>query len=237
MYHNTSKRFSFLFSACKNIQYIPKRYESNVDVVCEQNHKYTWHSQQNENGRAAGNISVAASIILSGGTFERLKEKIQTSLIPFASCTTFYKIQKKLVIPAIHQVFATERQLLFDDAKERGKIDLLEDGRCDSPGYNAKYGTYTVMDKQTGMIMDLHVSHVGVAGNSARMELDGLNNVLQRLYDNVINISCLTTDRHKQVRLFLRKDRKDIRHQFNVWCFAKNIKRHLLKASKKKMLL
>ena len=31
-----------------------------VDVVCESNHKYSWHSQPNENGRAAGNISIAA---------------------------------------------------------------------------------------------------------------------------------------------------------------------------------
>ena len=45
-----------------------------VDVVCESNQKYSWHSQPNENGRAAGNISIAASIVLSGGTFERLKE-------------------------------------------------------------------------------------------------------------------------------------------------------------------
>ena len=83
---------------------------------------------------------------------------------------------KKLVIPETHQVFFTQRQLLFDDAKELGKIDLLVDGRCDSPGYSAKYHTYTVMDKQTGMIMDMHV---GVAGNSARIELDGFKNVLQ----------------------------------------------------------
>ena len=79
-------------------------------------------------------------------------------------------MQKKLVKPAIHQVFVTQRQLLFDDAKERSKIDLLRDGRCDSPGCNANYGTYTLMDKQTGMIMDMHVSHLGVAGNSAKME-------------------------------------------------------------------
>ena len=45
------------------------------------------------------------------------------------------------------------------------------------------------MGKQTGMIMDMHVSHVGVAGSPARIELDGLKNVFQRLYDNVINIS------------------------------------------------
>ena len=122
---------------------------------------------------------------------------------------------KKLVIAAIHRFFVTQGQLLFDDAKEHGKIDLLGDGRCDSPDYNAKYGSYTIMDEQTSMIMDMHVSHVGVAGNSARMELDGLKNVLQRLYDNVINISSLTTDRHKQVRSFLRK--KTERYSTSVW--------------------
>ena len=39
------------------------------------------------------------------------------------------------------------------------------------------------------MIIDIHVPLVGVAGNSARMELDGLKNVIQGPYDNVINIS------------------------------------------------
>ena len=74
------------------------------------------------------------------------------------------------------------------------------------------------MDKQTGMIMDLNVPHVGVACNSARVKLDGLKNVLQRLYDNVINISSLTTDRHKQVRFFFRKSRKifDISLMFGI---------------------
>ena len=141
----------------------------------------------------------------------------------------FTRYKKKLIIPAIHQVFVTQRQLLFDDAKGCGETDLLGDSRCDSPGYNVKYGTYTVMDKQTGIIMDMHVPHVGVTGNSARMELDGLKNVLRRLYDNVINISSSTTDRHKQVRSLLRKNQKGILHQFDVWHFAKNIKKHLLK--------
>ena len=54
------------------------------------------------------------------------------------------------------------------------------------------------------------------------------------MYDNVINISSLITDRHKQVRYLLKKNRKDIRHQFDVWHFAKNIKKHLLKAAEKK---
>ena len=150
---------------------------------------------------------------------------------------SFTRYKKKLFIPAIHRVFITQSQLFFDDGRACGKIDLLGDGWCNSPSYNTNYGTYTVMNKQTAMIMDVHVSHVGVASNSERMELDCLKNVLQRFYDNVINISSLTTDRDKEVRSFLRKNWKDIRHQFDVWHFAKNIKRHLLKASKKKMPL
>ena len=96
-----------------------------VDVICKVNHKYSWHSQPNVNGRAAGNISIASSIILCGGTLEKFSEMFKTAKIPFISHTTFYRIQKKLVIPAIHQVFTTQRQLLFDEAKERGSIDLL----------------------------------------------------------------------------------------------------------------
>ena len=63
-----------------------------VDVAYEWNYKHPWHSQSNENGRAAGSISVVALIILSGGTFERLKKIFQTALIPFVSRTTFYKV-------------------------------------------------------------------------------------------------------------------------------------------------
>ena len=165
---------SCLFSACKICKIFQKGTKVIVNIVCKLNHIYSWHSQPNENGRAAGIISIVASIILSSGTFERLKEIFQTALIPSVSHTTFYKIQKKLVIPALHWVFVTQHQLLIDDAKEHGKIDLLGDGRCDSPSYNAKYGTYTVKGKQTVTIMNMHVSHVGVAGNSARMELHGL---------------------------------------------------------------
>ena len=84
------------------------------------------------------------------------------------------------------------------------------------------------------MIMDMHVSHVGIDGNSARIELDSLKNVLQRLYGYVINVSSLTRDRHTQIRSFLWKNKKDIRRQFDVWHFAKNIKKHLLIAAKKK---
>ena len=47
---------------------------------------------------------------------------------------------------------------------------MIGDGRCDSPGYNAKYGTYTLMDSDSGEILDARVIHVGNVDNSTGME-------------------------------------------------------------------
>ena len=120
-------------------------------------------------------------------------------------------------------MYTTNRQLIIDNAAEKGDMDLLGDRRCDSPGYNAKYGTYTVLDKNSGLVLDFNISHVRIAGNSARMELDGLKQVLERLEGHGLPISSLTTDRHKQVRCYMHKEKGKINHQFDVWHVAKNI--------------
>ena len=73
------------------------------------------------------------------------------------------------------------------------------------------------MDRVTGMILDMHVSHVDLTVTSARMELDGLKHLLQRLVDGLIKVVSLTTDRHKQVS-FSRKVQE--RYSSSVRCLA-----------------
>ena len=183
---------------------------------------------------AAGNIFLSAAILFMSNTFQRIKELMDVVNISFISHTTFNKIQKKYLFPAIHRVYTTNRQLIIDNAVEKGDIDLLGDGRFDSPGYNAKYCTYTVLDKNSGLILDFNVSHIRIAGNSARMELDGLKQILERLEGHGLPISSLTTDRHKQVRRSMRKEKGKINHQLDVWHVAKNIKKKLVKLCKQK---
>ena len=113
--------------------------------------------------------------------------------------SAFYSIQKKLLYPAIHQAYTTHRALLFESAKEESEIHLLGDARCDSPGYNAKYWTYTSIHSQSGHILVFHISHIWVAGNSQRMELDGFKRVVNCLQEYGIKIGSITTDRHKQI--------------------------------------
>ena len=114
-------------------------------------------------------------------------------------------------------MYTTNRQLIINNAAEKGNIDLLGDGRCHSPGYNAKYGTYTVLDKNSGLILDFSISHVRNAGNIMLMELDGLKQLLEHLEGYGLPISSLTTDRHKQVCCYMSKEECKINHQFDVW--------------------
>ena len=113
-------------------------------------------------------------------------------------------------------------------------MNIFGDDRCDFPGYNAKYGTYTLMGSHSGHILDFRISHVQVAGNSPRMELDGFKRVVDRLQKYGIKIGSITTDRHKQIWSYMRKFLEPILHQFDVWHVGKNIKKKLKKLAKKK---
>ena len=43
---------------------------------------------------------------------------------------------------------------------KKGAINLHGDGRCDSPGHSAKYGTYTLMDNGSGKVVAFSVVQV-----------------------------------------------------------------------------
>ena len=73
---------------------------------------------------------------------------------------------------------------------------LASDGRCDSPGHNAKYGTYSVMEVTTEKIVDFSLVQVSEVANSNAMEKEGLKRCLEFLERNGQVIDLLATDRY-----------------------------------------
>lgn len=53
--------------------------------------------------------------------------------------------------------------------------ELNEDGRCDSPGHNAKYGTYTLMDSDSAKVVEFKAVQVSEVKSSNAMEIEGFN--------------------------------------------------------------
>ena len=90
------------------------------------------------------------------------------------------------------------------------------------------------MDTVSNQIIHFYVTHVGTFENSSRMEKAGLIDVLDKVKSLGVTVRSLTTDRHPQVSKYMLEERKDVKHQYDIWHFTKNIKKALLKAAKKK---
>ena len=112
------------------------------------------------------------------------------------------------------------------------EIALTGDGRCDSPGFSAKYCTYSLMNAENSQVIDFQVIHVGETGSSSTMEKEGLIRALSRVQKQNFKIKSLTTDRHPQIIKYMREKTK-IKHQFDIWHVSKSIKKKLVAAAKK----
>ena len=101
------------------------------------------------------------------------------------------------------------------------------DGRCDSPGHNTKYLTYTFLEHSINKIVAMSVTQFTECGNSNRMEKYSFQKVLHGMEARDINIKQITTDRHAQIKKLMREEHPNISHQFDIWHVCKNIRKKL----------
>ena len=88
---------------------------------------------------------------------------------------------------------------------------LCGDGRNDSPGHNAKYCTYVLMEEFLEVIIDVDVVDMRETGGiSTNMEVFGLKRLLERLVGKII-LSEIVTDASTSVIALVRKLKGDFR--------------------------
>ena len=90
------------------------------------------------------------------------------------------------------------------------------DGQCDSPGYSAKYCTYSLMNSATNLILDYKLIQSLETGSSVAMEKEGLRWSLNYLLGQDVSIDTIATDRHRGVSALMRKEYPYITHQYDV---------------------
>lgn len=224
----------YCFQSCVVDKVLLKGSAVIIKTLCTNGHEYTWTSQPEINGYFSGNIFLSAAILYSGNTYARISQCFKMINVILFSSSNFYKVQKKFLFPAINKFYKATRSDLLKTCIASNDNHFSGDGRCDSPGYSAKYGTYSLMDTKANKIVDFYIVHVGHATNSSVMEKTGLKVLLDKFIDLGINIKSLTTDRHTQIRAMMRDKYPSISHQFDIWHFTKSIKKKLSKHAKGK---
>ncbi|XP_021351033.1 uncharacterized protein LOC110448878 [Mizuhopecten yessoensis] len=149
--------------------------------------------------------------------------------------TTYNRLQSTYIVPSTLSCWQFQQSVYMANIKRNGSsIKLGGDARCSSPGHTAKYGSYTVMDVQTAKVVDTQLVQSNEVKNSYNMELEGLKRCLQFLQDDGVQVTDIVTDRHSQVKKYLRTDHPTVNHWFDVWHVAKGVYKKLETLGKSK---
>ncbi|KAF4114060.1 hypothetical protein G5714_004283 [Onychostoma macrolepis] len=104
-------------------------------------------------------------------------------------------------------------------------------GRERSPGFSAKYNTYSLMDDDSDKIVHFELVQVTEASSSVAMEPIVLKRSLSKILEKGIKVDVLTTDRSPSTRKIMRVDYPFVQHEFDIWHVAKGLLKDLRQMS------
>ncbi|XP_042150794.1 uncharacterized protein LOC121838545 [Ixodes scapularis] len=147
-----------LFTTCKTC-YAPCKVSTVVNATrltvrthCPDEHVHVWDSMPCINGRAAGALLLSAAILFTGASPAKTLRVLDLMNVEVFSEKTFYNYQRTVLLQAVAQVWADEQGHLMDKLRDQ-PLDLAGDGRCDSPGFSAKYLTYSLYAAHANKIL------------------------------------------------------------------------------------
>ena len=123
---------------------------------------FTWKSQPLLLGKfPAGNFLLSFGILSAGASLKKIMLVFHHINILVYRESTYYYHQKHLLIPAIVTFWRRYQQRILE--RLRGvEVTLAGDGRHDSMGHSAKYGTYTTFCCTLGLIINIVVVQVNI---------------------------------------------------------------------------
>ena len=120
-----------------------------------------WDSQPFVRDIPAGNILMSSSILFSG-----CLPKKSLRIFNHMGCTaisnrTFFEHQKTYLLPSIFYTWDKYQQAFFSQLASEGKPLILGgNGRADSPGHSAKFGTYSMIELTHNIVLDVQIVQV-----------------------------------------------------------------------------
>ena len=123
----------------------------------------TWNNQPYIGNMPVGNLLLAGAILFSGCHPVQTLHMFERFGLAVIAESTFFRTQTNYLQPTIVNVWKDHQQGLVQQLKEeyQGEVVLSGDGRSDSPGHCAKYGSYTVIEQQINKVLD--IQHVQVS--------------------------------------------------------------------------
>lgn len=176
---------------------------------CSNGHVGCWSSSQvlcNKGGADiyANSFLLAAGLLITGNNYDKLALFFKFLRLEFICRSTYNRMQRNYLIPEIKSFWYDMKSGIWETLQEEPTV-LCGDGRNDSPGHNAKYCVYVLMEQFLEVIVDIEVvDKRETAGISTNMEVFGLKRLLERIVGNML-VSEVVTDASPAVIALVRK--------------------------------
>ncbi|XP_078695648.1 uncharacterized protein LOC144924408 isoform X1 [Branchiostoma floridae x Branchiostoma belcheri] len=205
-----------------------------ICTLCE--HVRTWSSQPFICNTPAGNLLISAAVLFAGAIPQQALNVFACLRLHCISARTFFRHQRMTLHLAIKNVWSRKQEGMFAALHEGGQALILGgDGRADSPGHSAKYGSYTLMDLRTKKILTLQLVQSNEVGSSNAMEKEGLARAIDFIRRNcTLQIGKIVTDRHLQIAKWIRENLPETCHLYDIWHIAKGLRKKLSALAKQK---
>ena len=113
------------------------------------------------NSIPSGTLLLSASILTSGCLPEQALRLLENMNRKSITSRTFTNHQQWFLHPAIENIWSQKRIQIFEEKKKINlSLVIAGDGRADSPGHSAKYGSYTVLDLENSNVLDVQLVQV-----------------------------------------------------------------------------
>ena len=121
----------------------------------------TWDSQPHIGTLPAGNILLSAAILYAGALPAKTLRVFRILRCATITTKTFFRHQTQYLHPAINRTWHRhQRSLIHLLQKENGQLSFAGDGRADSPGHGAKYGSYSMLEMGSNKVVDIALVQV-----------------------------------------------------------------------------
>ncbi|CAN7990177.1 unnamed protein product [Ixodes hexagonus] len=204
-----------------------------ASVKCPGLHTTTWRSQPVLNRKPMGNIAICSAVIFSGSSPTKVLRLFSFIGMKSVQKTQYYQFQRCYLLPAVTEVWLSEQARLLDSLRQT-KLCLAGDGRSDTPGHSADFGTYTLLETSCNQVIHVELVKSTEVSSSNRMETEGLERSLQYLDTQDMSVDLLVTDRHSEGKAMMKKHHPDIKHRFDVWHAAKGVNKKIVAAAQTK---
>ena len=161
-----------------------------LDWACEGGHSGQWTSSEivtlkSGNPVYANDLLWCASTFVSGNNYYKLQLLGQFLNLKMPEYSTFARYMNFYFCSEVDAMWQDMRSIIYDVLKPLS-IRICGDGRCDSPGFSARYLTYVLMEQSLGLVLDMEIMDCRQSGGvSTTMEVKCFVKCIKRICEQL----------------------------------------------------